>query len=70
MQFFGLISLLLVVAIASWWLVTAGPVARPSTTLDTDTNAATGTSSQRAPAQSGYGEALEAARGAAGALER
>lgn len=70
MQFFGLISLLLVIAIVSWWLVSAGPVARPSATSDIDTNAATSTTPQRAPAQSGYGEALDAARGAAGALER
>jgi len=55
MQLFGIIGLLVTIALAAWWLTTMGPVAP---TEDPVTGERT----------SGYGEALDAARGAAGEL--
>ncbi len=56
MQMFGLLSLLITIALAAWWLTTMGPVA--------------GTENEDGTSNSSYSEALDDARGAADALER
>lgn len=56
MQIFGLVSLLVTVAIAAWWLVSSGPV---STT----------TSEDGSVQESTYQEAIESAQDAVGAVE-
>lgn len=55
MQVFGLIGLLVTVALAAWWLTSMGPAA---STIDPTTGQETST----------YGEALDAAKEAAGEL--
>lgn len=63
MQMFGLVSLMIVIALAAWWLVSMGPVAAPPS----DSEAATSSETSSNPTQnrSNYGEALNGAREAA-----